>query len=70
MALSTTEALRTGHESLIIGSARPKLGHADAPSQQSRRLLRLTGCGANVAVARVRGPTIASTITIQKRIPR
>jgi hypothetical protein len=43
---------------------------AEALMHRSRRLPRLAGYDANVAVARVRGPTIADTSASQERIPR
>ncbi|CEL07062.1 hypothetical protein ASPCAL10227 [Aspergillus calidoustus] len=70
MALPTTEVSHTCHGSLVPGSARPDLGQADAPGNQSRRLHGLAGYSATVAVARARGPTIADTTTIHQRIPR
>ncbi|CEL11974.1 hypothetical protein ASPCAL15068 [Aspergillus calidoustus] len=60
-ALSTTDASHPCHGSLIPGSAWPNLGPAEALVHQSRRLHRLAGYDANVAVERVRGPTIADT---------
>ncbi|KAL2801575.1 hypothetical protein BJX63DRAFT_438689 [Aspergillus granulosus] len=46
-----------------VGLANP--GAAEALMSQFRRLHRLAGYDANVAVARVRGPTIADTTAIQ-----
>ncbi|CEL07715.1 hypothetical protein ASPCAL10870 [Aspergillus calidoustus] len=64
-ALSTTDASQPCHGSLIPGSAWPNPGPAEALVHRSRRLHRLAGYDANVAVARVRGPTIADTSAIQ-----
>jgi hypothetical protein len=65
MALSTTEASRMCHGSLIPGSACPNPSSAEALMYRSRRLHRLAGYDANVAKACVRGPTIADTSAIQ-----
>ncbi|CEL11946.1 hypothetical protein ASPCAL15040 [Aspergillus calidoustus] len=57
MAVSTTDASHTFHGSLIPGSAWPNPGAAEALVHRSRRLHRLAGYDANVAVACVRGPS-------------
>ncbi|KAL6229330.1 hypothetical protein BDW75DRAFT_235284 [Aspergillus navahoensis] len=70
MALSTTEASHMCHGSLIPGSACLNPNSAAALVYQSLRLHHLAGYDANVAVACVRGPTIANTSAIQECIPR
>ncbi|CEL07073.1 hypothetical protein ASPCAL10238 [Aspergillus calidoustus] len=64
-ALSTTDASHPCPGSLIPGSAWPNAGPAEALVHRSRRLHRLAGYDANVAVARVGKPTIADTTAIQ-----
>jgi hypothetical protein len=70
MARPTTKVSYTCPGSLVPGLARPNLGQADAPGNQSRRLHSLASYSATVAVARARGPTIADTTTIHQHIPR
>ncbi|KAL3483119.1 hypothetical protein BJX62DRAFT_231202 [Aspergillus germanicus] len=64
MALSTTDASHTCHWSLIPGLACPNAGAAEALMSRLRRLHRPAAYNANIAVARVHGPTIAGTTAI------